>query len=211
MCYHYQLEEEAERLEELFNAVFESESPYEKNHFNAFNFPRTPVIANSKPDLIQEYYWGLIPSWAKDDSIRKYTLNAKVETLQEKPSFKNVINNRCLVLADGFTEWQWLDPKGKKKQAYVITLPDEEPFAFAGLWSEWMNPADGQSIFTYTIVTTEATGLMAEIHNSKKRMPIILSKEQESEWLAKINHKEFSHNQIELKAEKIEPFQNTLF
>lgn len=211
MCYHYQLEEEAERMEELFNAVFQTEIPFEKSHFNAFTFPQTPVITNLKPNIIQEYYWGLIPAWAKDYSIRKFTLNAKVETLSEKPSFKNITNNRCLVLADGFTEWQWLDPKGKKKQAYVITLENEEPFAFAGLWSEWKDPASGESVFTYTIVTTEARGIMSVIHNSKKRMPIILTKEQESEWLSGKDYKDFVHNDIDLKAEKIEPFQNTLF
>jgi putative SOS response-associated peptidase YedK len=75
----------------------------------------------------------LIPAWAKDKTIQQYTLNAKIETLNEKPSFKNNIKNRCLVIADGYYEWQWLDPKGKNKQKYLITLTSEEPFAFAGI------------------------------------------------------------------------------
>ena len=126
---------------------------------------------------------GLIPFWAKDDSIKQYTLNAKIETLNEKPAFKNSVKNRCLVIADGFYEWKWLDEKGRKKQKYLITLPDSDLFAFAGIWSEWQNKSTGEIINSYSIITTEANELMAEIHNSKKRMPVILTKKNEKDWL----------------------------
>jgi len=95
--------------------------------------PKTPVIAHNKPGTIQPFTWGLIPFWLKDNTIQQYTLNAKIETLAEKPPFKNAINNRCLVIADGFYEWQWLDQKGRSKQKYLITLPNNALFAFGGI------------------------------------------------------------------------------
>src|SRR5690606_30645533 len=156
---------------------------FQPSVYNAFQFPATPVITNATPDLIQLYHWGLIPFWAKDDGIKKNTLNAKMETIHEKPSFRNVVNNRCLVLADGFYEWQWLDEKGKQKQKYELTLPNHEAFAFAGLWSEWTDKTTGELRYTYTILTTEANPLMSRIHNTKKRMPVIVAPDHERDWL----------------------------
>lgn len=213
MCYHSKQKKDARALEKRFKATLKRKDneAYQSEHYNAFSYPKTPIISNKQQDEIQLYQWGLIPNWAKDKSIQQYTLNAKVETLTEKPSFQNNIQNRCLIIADGFMEWQWLDAKGKKKQPYLITLPHQEAFAFAGLWSEWIDPNTGELINTYTILTTEATGLMAEIHNSKKRMPIILAPEQEAAWLKGQNHLDFKQNQIELKAEKIQEVQGALF
>jgi putative SOS response-associated peptidase YedK len=211
MCYHTQQTKVAQTLEKRFKAKFKTDEPFQSEHFNGFNYPKTPIIAHNKQDEIQLNHWGLIPAWAKDRSIQQYTLNAKVETLNEKPSFKNNIQNRCLILADGFMEWQWLDVKGKSKQQYLITLPNNDAFAFAGIWSEWLDPTTGEILNTYSILTTEATGLMAEIHNSKKRMPIILTPEQEAAWLIEPNYLDFSHNTIELKAEKIQNVQGSLF
>ena len=153
--------------------------------------------------MIQPFTWGLIPFWSKDNTIQQYTLNAKIETLAEKPSFKHSINKRCLVIADGFYEWQWLDPKGKNKQKYIITLPDNGLFAFGGIWSEWVNKATGEIINTYSIVTTQANELMCEIHNSKKRMPVILTPEFEQAWLGGTNTKEFEQIEIELFAQPV--------
>ena len=84
--------------------------------YNGFTYPKCPVVSSENTKLIKHYQWGLIPFWAKDDSIKAYTLNAKIETIKEKPSFKGCIKNRCLVIVDGFYEWQWLDPKGKKNK-----------------------------------------------------------------------------------------------
>ena len=149
---------------------------------SGFNHPSVPVIINKSKE-IHLFSWGLIPFWAKDIEIRKNTLNAKIETLNEKPSFRNCINNRCLVIADGFYEWQWLDPKGKNKQKYKITLEDNSLFALAGLWSEWVNKDTGELTKSYTILTTEANSLMSKIHNSKKRMPVVLLETKEKRWL----------------------------
>lgn len=183
MCFFSKISKDAQEVENRFNAKFDNAKDFKPAFYNGFQFPKTPVIANNDLERIQLFQWGLIPTWAKDDSIKKFTLNAKIETLKEKPSFKNSINKRCLVISDGFFEWQWLDEKGKQKQRYLVTLPNKELFAFAGLWSEWTNKETGEKIYSYTIITTEANELMSKIHNSKKRMPIILAIENEKDWL----------------------------
>lgn len=183
MCFHSKQSKSAQELQNRFKAKFENEALFTPSIYNGFQFPKTPVITNKQPDKIQFFNWGLIPFWAKDDSIQKNTLNARIKTIHEKPAFRNVVNNRCLILADGFYEWQWLDDKGKQKQKYELTLPDNELFAFAGLYSEWTDKSTGEIISTYTILTTEANELMSKIHNTKKRMPIIISKDYEQTWL----------------------------
>ena len=183
MCYHTKQTKSAQELQHRFNAKFDNIEEYRPSVYNGFQHPKTPIITNQKTDTIQLYNWGLIPFWAKDDGIKKNTLNARMETNQEKPSFRNVVKNRCLILADGFYEWQWLDEKGKKKQKYELTLPENQAFAFAGLWSEWVDKSTGEIRYTYTILTTEANELMAKIHNTKKRMPVIVATDTEQNWL----------------------------
>jgi putative SOS response-associated peptidase YedK len=183
MCFFFNQSKTAQELEHRFNAKFEKNRPFYPDSYSGFMFPKTPVITNTEKAKIQLFQWGLIPFWAKDDRIKKYTLNARIETLTEKPAFKNSVNHRCLILTDSFFEWQWLDEKGKQKQKFLITLPNNEPFAFAGLWSEWTNKQSGEIINTYTILTTEANELMSKIHNTKKRMPVILSQHNETDWL----------------------------
>ena len=108
-----------------------------------------------------------------------------------------------MVIADGYYEWQWLDTKGKNKQKYLITLTSEEPFAFAGIWSEWIDINTGELIKTYSIITTEANDLMAEIHNNKKRMPIILNNDNELLWLNGKDYNLFKKPEINLRAIKV--------
>jgi len=184
MCFHTKQTKATKEVENRFKAKFDAVSLFRpQQSINAFDFPAVPIIVDTKPEVITHFNWGLIPSWAKDSAIQKYNLNARIETVSEKPSFANSVNKRCLVIANGFFEWQWLDPKGKIKQKYEIGLPNEELFAFAGLYSSWVNKDTGEIKNSFTIVTTEANPLLAEIHNSKKRMPIILKKEDESGWL----------------------------
>lgn len=193
MCYQTRLIKKKEELMERFNAALHGLNDYEPLAFcSAFEHPKTPVITNISPNKIQQFNWGLIPSWSQDESIRNYTLNARVETLSDKKSFKDVIQNRCLIIADGFYEWQWRTKNGSKKEKYLITLPNQELFAFAGIYSQWIN-FDNTKINSYTIVTTQANELMSEIHNTKQRMPIILKKEDEQHWLQGENHMEFSY------------------
>ncbi|NLM40181.1 MAG: SOS response-associated peptidase [Firmicutes bacterium] len=123
--------------------------------------------------------WGLIPSWSKDTSWGARMINARQETLTEKPSFRNLLNRRrCLILADGYYEWKVLN--GEKWPMY-ITLPNSAPFAMAGLWDTWQDPTKQQTIVSCTIVTQAACPSLAEIHD---RMPMILSPADEALWLS---------------------------
>lgn len=185
MCFFSKISKEAVELEHRFNAKFDDSERFQpKEIYSGFAYPATPVITNKEPASIKLLNWGLLPPWAKDNSIRQYTLNARIETIGEKPSFRSSIKNRCLIIADGFYEWKWLDSKGKQKQKYLITMPDSEIFTFAGLWSEWVNKETGEIFKTYTVITKPANELMSEIHNTKKRMPFILTPDFENMWLA---------------------------
>ncbi len=186
MCFHASNTKTAVQVEQFYPATFTDKSAYIPNiHFSGFEYPKMPVITHQEQDKIQLYNWGLIPNWSADNKIRQHTLNARFETLQEKQSFKNIMTNRCLILADGFYEWKWLDAKGKSKEQYYITLPDKGLFAFAGLYDTWFDTETKTTLNTFTIVTTTANQFMAEIHNHGKRMPLILNREQERNWLDK--------------------------
>lgn len=203
MCFHSQQNKSPQEIAKRFMLDEKNVPQNVQGIFNGFEFPITPVITNEEPDKVQLYSWGLIPHWANNTAIRAHTLNAKIETLSEKPSFRNVLNHRCLILSDGFFEWQWRDSKGKNKQKYLIQVPNGELFAFAGIWSEWINPDTGMPLNTYSIITTEANKVMAEIHNTKKRMPVILPPNMEQDWLNQIPIPEFSHLNIDLITQKI--------
>ena len=156
-------------------------------HTGAFDHPKLPVITNFEPDQVDLFHWGLIPFWVKDqktaDQIRERTANARCETIFEKPSFRHLAGkNHCLVIADGFFEWRWY--KGKN-YPYYIQIKNKETFAMAGLWDKWTNKSTGEDIYSYTIITTDANPLMAMIHNKKKRMPVILNKDEYDQWLNK--------------------------
>lgn len=121
--------------------------------------------------------WGLIPSWAKDPKIGYKMINARSESILEKPSFKKpFLSQRCLIPASGFYEWQHLD---NKKIPYYFKLKDQDLFAFAGLYDEWKDP-EGYPLKTFTIITTEPNEVVAPIHN---RMPVILPEKSEDIWL----------------------------
>ncbi|MBD2100164.1 SOS response-associated peptidase [Leptolyngbya sp. FACHB-261] len=125
---------------------------------------------------LQQLRWGLIPSWAKDASIGSKLINARAETVAEKPSFRSAFSQRrCLVLADGFYEWQRLE---RGKQPFYIRVGEGEPFAFAGLWERWRGP-DGE-VESCTLLTTEPNELMRPIHD---RMPVILQPQDYDLWL----------------------------
>jgi putative SOS response-associated peptidase YedK len=213
MCFHTEQTKLGIELETRFKATMDDPLEFHpQNHINGFEFPETPVIIDEKPTIITHYNWGLIPAWAKDKEIQKYTLNAKIETVDEKPSFKNSVNKRCLVIANGYFEWQWLDPKGKNKQKYELCLPNQELFAFAGLYSHWVNKNTGEIKNTYTILTTEANTLLAEIHNHKKRMPVVLKGEDETKWLEHQPIQDFAFPyDVNLVAKQIHPDKATLW
>jgi len=139
----------------------------------------TPVITRNSPNRAEEMRWGLVPFWAKDPSIGNKMINARAETVAEKPAFRKALAaRRCLVPASGFYEWK-RDAGGKVP--HYIFLRDTDSFAFAGLYEIWKDQ-DGQVLKTYTIITTTPNELMETIHN---RMPVILSREDEGLWLDK--------------------------
>lgn len=184
MCYHSKQTKIALEVQSRFKATIDNPLEFKPAiHANGFEYPKIPVIIDEKPNIITHYNWGLIPAWAQDEDIKKFTLNAKIETISEKPSFKNSVNKRCLVIANGFYEWQWLDSKGKNKNKFEIGIGNDDLFAFAGIYAQWTNTITGEIKNTYAIVTTQANTVMSEIHNIKKRMPVILKPEDEAKWL----------------------------
>jgi putative SOS response-associated peptidase YedK len=144
--------------------------------------PTQPVAAvrlntrNGQREMVM-LRWGLIPSWAQDPDIGARMINARAETAAEKPAFRAAFRRRrCLVVADGFYEWQ---KQGGLKQPFYIHLRDSQPFGFAGLWEFWKDP-EGQAVETCTLLTTEPNSLIRSFHN---RMPVILAPEYYDMWL----------------------------
>lgn len=148
--------------------------------FNVAPTQPVAVLADANERKAEWMRWGLIPSWAKDASIGSRLINARSETLIEKPSFRSAFaKSRCLVLADGFYEWQKGGAVGGRSQPYYFKRADGKPFAFAGLWEFWRSP-EGEPIRSCTIITTEANGLVKPVH---ERMPVMLSGEPLWAWL----------------------------
>jgi putative SOS response-associated peptidase YedK len=186
LCYTIEINLTREQLVKRFKANIDPGTSYRKGQrINAFSLPDCPVVCAEQPDLIQLRKWGLIPVWAKDEvyakEIRTKTFNAKAETITTKPSYRHLIKeNKCLVLVNGFYEWQ---ARGKEKQPYFINVKNAEAFALAGLYDSWINRNTGEIVNTFTIITTAANPLMEKIHNTKKRMPVILHEKDEEAWI----------------------------
>lgn len=186
MCFHNALSVEAVKIENRFDVAFDSKGSYKPvYHASGFDFPKWPVISAERPHNISFFYWGLIPHWIKNQeearAIRSRTLNAKGETVFEKPSFREAVKTqRCLILSTGFYEWQHIN---KEKRPYFIYHKNMEIFAMGGLYSKWINPLTGDEHCTFSIITTVANTLLSEIHNTKKRMPLILETDLERKWL----------------------------
>jgi putative SOS response-associated peptidase YedK len=159
-------------------------------HEVAFDHLLTPIITAVDSSNLHLYSWGLIAPWVKTfeeaDEKRKGTVNCTSEERFTKSSWRDAANKgqRCLIPVSGFYEWKHLDPKGKNKIPYRISFKDQRIMSLAGLYSSWKNPETGEVFNTYTILTTEANPLMAEIHNSGKRMPVVIPKEYERDWLS---------------------------
>ena len=175
MCGRFTLTADLSALQENFPFVEMPEGMQPR--FNIAPTQPVAVVPNDGRNRLDFFVWGLIPSWAKDPSIGNRLINARAETLLEKPSFRNAFRRRrCLVLADGFYEWKQVE---RGKTPMYIRLDGGKPFAFAGLWESW-NAPDGSNVLSCTIITTEPNDLMATIHN---RMPVILPAQAYSTWL----------------------------
>lgn len=188
MCFHNSLTKKVTTVAARYGRKSDIVEIYqdilnEQYHVNAFNFPRYPIVTAS--DEMQVYQWGLIPFWVKSekdaDKIRRMTLNARADTLFQKPSFReSVMKKRCLVPSTGYFEWRH---EKNKKIPYYIYVKDEPIFSMAGLYDTWLDKSTGELLTTFSIITTDTNPLTDYIHNTKHRMPAILSKEDEEKWL----------------------------
>jgi putative SOS response-associated peptidase YedK len=180
MCGRSSLTKTEKELEERFRATFYSEELERYNPLPNFNVAPTqmhPVITQEEPHIIHLYRWGLIPFWAKDMKIGSKMINARIETLEEKPAFRQALHKRrCIVPFDGYYEWQ-KTPSGKIP--YRIKLKSVDIFTIAGLYEVWKNP-EGKPVHSFTLITQQAQPVIAQLHD---RMPLILMPEQESLWL----------------------------
>lgn len=146
--------------------------------FNIAPTQYVPIIVSESPNRAVMMQWGLIPSWAKDSKIGAKLINARAETLHERPAFRAPLKSkRCLVPATGFYEWK---KTAMARIPYYIHRKDNALFAFAGLYDVWRSPETTENLFTFTIITTEPNALVTAIHN---RMPAIIKQEHESLWL----------------------------
>jgi putative SOS response-associated peptidase YedK len=186
MCYNVSTKKISKETEKQFKSKIDPtiELP-SKYYLSGFTQPLVPVISAIQPNIITAYNWGLIPDFCKTDldakDMQLKTLNAKSETVFTLPSFKNSIREkRCLVIVDGFYEWRTI---GKQKYPYFIQYKDGETFAMGGIFNDWVNRHTGEQTHTFSIITTPANALMSKIHNDKLRMPFILPKGLEQNWL----------------------------
>lgn len=174
MCGRYTLTREERRLQERY-AIIDRE-PFQAR-FNICPTQDAPVLLIDEQPRIKSLRWGLIPFWAKDEKIGNSLINARCETIHEKPAYRAAFKKRrCLIPADGFYEWMKV-PGGK--QPMHIRLTNQEAFAFAGVWEFWKN-AEGNPLLTFSIVTTEPNELLAPVHN---RMPVIVAENDYDQWL----------------------------
>lgn len=181
MCARYTLTRAEKEIQKLYEVQLkEGFAP----NYNLAPTQEGLVITADEPGIAQKMHFGLVPYWAESTKLNISTLNAKSEEVLEKKTYRPLIHNHktCLVLADGFYEW---DRKSGKSLPYRFIVKDRPVFAFAGLWSQWKS-ADGLVVYrSFTIMTTAANKTVGKVHNPKNRMPVILPIHTESAWLSK--------------------------
>ena len=158
---------------------------------NGFTHAKLPILTQEASDQVQACSWGLIPKWCRTEEqameLRTKTLNAKSETIFEKPSFaESILQKRCLIYVKGFYEWRNYN---NKKYPYFISLRDYPVFTFGGIYATWINKSTGEIFNSVSIITTPANTLLAQIHNTKLRMPLILLPEAGKVWINPIINK----------------------
>lgn len=177
MCGRYMITSSVEALRQLFH--FE-ERPNLAPRYNVAPTQAVPIVRRSDDGgrQLAMARWGLVPFWAKDLKVGYRMINARAETVAEKPAFRAAFKaRRCLIPADGFYEWK---AEAGGKQPYLIRLESSEPFAFAGLWERWTEPESGERIESCAIIVTSANELVARVHD---RMPVILAPNDHDPWL----------------------------
>ncbi|MBM2813861.1 MAG: hypothetical protein HW421_623 [Ignavibacteria bacterium] len=177
MCGRFALSAKTEDIEKLVQGMTVNQNLPPRT--NIAPTQKIAALANDGNFELKYYKWGLIPRWAKDESIGNKLFNARSETLSEKPSFRDAFKyRRCLIFTDWFYEWQKLQD-AKTKQIYKIGMADGKTFTFGGLWEQWRNP-NGETILSATIITTSPNKVMEPIH---ERMPVIIPYEIRLDWL----------------------------
>jgi putative SOS response-associated peptidase YedK len=186
MCFTVNVNLIKEELESRYGATFLDPDKYRPSYYyHAFGLPDLPAICSGNTGKISLLRWGLIPSWIRDSTaageLRLKTFNARSESIDEKPSFSpSFRSKRCIIPVAGFFEWQHTT---SGKIPWYIYRSDNDIMSLAGLWSEWTDTSTGELLRTFSVITTGANDLMAGIHNSKKRMPVVLEKSMEGIWL----------------------------
>lgn len=196
MCGRFQLSVKGKHISERFNVeVFDK--MYSPN-YNCAPSQKLPVIINAAPEAVRFFQWGLIPFWSNNPKIGFKLINARSETLTEKPAFKQAFEKRrCLIPANGFYEWRKND-----KTPFRIFLKNEALFAFAGIWETWKD-AEERPIHSFSIITTNANSLIESIHG---RMPVILNRKHEEAWLKEENMMQLSRLLIPFDSNKMEAY-----
>ncbi len=179
MCGRFSSSSKPEQIKKEFKVAVEDPAIF-KPRYNIAPSQMIPVVLDRTGErIVAQLKWGLVPSWAKDALIGSRMINARAETLMEKPSFREAYKSRrCIIPASGFYEWQRAE-KGAK-QPFYFYLTNKEVFGFAGLWEEWLDKKSGESLETCTIITTEANDVLKPVHD---RMPVILKAVDYDEWL----------------------------
>ncbi len=179
MCGRFTLKTSPQAISMLFDDL-ELESIDFKPRYNIAPTQEVLAVRTHQPQGRQFAFlrWGLIPFWAEDPSIGSRLINARAESVAEKPAFRQAFGKRrCLIVADGFFEWK---TNGKRKQPYYITAANRQPFCFAGLWESWTDKQDGRAVESCTIITTEASPGLRSLHD---RMPSVVPPERFRFWL----------------------------
>lgn len=172
MCGRFTLTVDGEVVQSIFG--LEAAPANHTPRYNIAPSQAVNVITNTQPKTLTQIQWGLVPSWAKQPDFNAGMINARSETAHEKPTFRDAMRSRrCLIPADGWYEW------GRDKTPMYIHMPDHEVFAFAGLWEMWRG-ANGQTVTTCAILTTDATEQLRDVHH---RMPVVLRRDEYDTWL----------------------------
>lgn len=187
MCFTVNVNIVKEELERRYGSELLDHEKYRPSYYyHAYSFPELPVVSrqSSGENNLALFRWGLIPYWTgsgeEASKIRSMTLNARAESIGEKPSFsESFARRRCLLPVRGFYEWRH---EGSKKIPYYIFHPSNPVLSLGAIFDRWNTP-EGDRIYSFSIVTTRANKMMAEIHNTKKRMPVIIDPGEEDEWL----------------------------
>lgn len=199
MCGRYSFAQLSSEVEKRFKIHVDGNT-YVARYNNAPG-QKLGVITNHAPKQLSLHHWGLLPSWAQDPRMAFKMINARGESIQEKPAFKEAFSSkRCLVPADGFYEWK---KYGKQNIPHYICLKSKEMFAFAGLWEEWKD-AEGRIKNTFTIITTKSNEIMKPLH---ARMPVILAPHLEKEWLDNSNPSDLQKMIQAYDSKKMETFE----